>query len=552
LAPVDQWVDVDDGWVDVDPSVGDEARRRLEARGVDPNRPVDTQMASEPGYFAGIWDSFVPSREAALGIVSAVGARGPVEQVKSLYGLGKGVVSAQLEQAGKAKDAYLSGNIRDGMAHSVAAGTPLVGPAVAHINEELGKGNIEYGGGLATGLAASLFLPGAAKGKVAKMTAGAADDIVRAEQQYASVFGKNRPLAQKMTPEMMDRGVVVKDPVALAGEADAAASAIDVDSMIPKGTQIPAKPILDRIKAAQADEFHNVNGQMVPKTPEAEAVVAGLDEYASLIQQHAVNGGIDAQQALELRRLWEKGPGQRGLYTNPDKAVSPTMAVHMDAADSIRPELNALPGVGAANAEKSFQINMQTIAKAAPSTKSIGGAVYDGAKVMAAGGFLHAVPFAGQLVGGATTAYGAVKILRDVPKTAQWKTTSAIHKRNFAKALQSGDYSTAAELGAGIVSGELIADDYGYRAAVQNLASQMPQQTPAVARQVIAQQEAVYIDPEGNEVSVPPGVMTAFASEPGPENSPLSRWLDAMGDQKKIKPGGQLTFRRGKKQFADY
>jgi hypothetical protein len=528
---------------------GAEAASRLKARGIDPDRPVDDQMEKAHGCLAGLYDSIIPSREALSGILNAAGGQGPVEQAKALFGLGKNLVGAQLDQAGKAKDAYLRGDIIEGMGHSAAAGTPLIGPAAANAGEEIKEGNISYGLGKAAGLVATSLLPARAGGRVEKMTAGAADDIARAEQAYGSVFSKSkgqRNLVERSVPEMMDRGIVVNDPKVLAAKADDAAAAIDIEGMIRPGTTVQAQPILDRIRQAQTEEFHPVNGSLVPKTPEAESIVAALDDYADLIRQHSVNGAIDAHQALELRQRWEKGPGDRGLYADPNKAVSTSNAVHMEAAGAVRPEINAIPGIGPANAEKSFQLNLKKIAEAAPQAKTPGAVMKDFGTHLAAAGLAQALPGVGNVVGAGIAGWGSVKVLRELPKTPAWQTARAIHKRDFAKALQAGDYSTAAEIGAGIVSGELIADEFGHREAVREVRATVPANvSQRVAAQLIGSQTASYVQPDGIEVPVPPGVVSAFLAGNMEEmDSPINRWLRAMSDQKKIESGGRLRFSR--------
>lgn len=532
-------------------SVADTARRRLEAQGVNPDVPVDPEDNRQPGFWRGLYDSIVPSREAIVTMAKLANAQGPIEQAKAAYGVGKGIVEAQVDQGKKAYESYKQGDLIEGAGHALAAGVPLVGPAAAEAGEEIAEGNIGYGLGKATGLVGQVLVPSGA-GRAAEGVAAAAPvKIAAAEAKYASTFGKkNAALAEKLAPEMMDRGMVVSEGAGLADQAGQAASAIDVDALVQQaaasGQKLDVQPILQRIQQAQADEFHVVNGQSVPKSPESQAIADSLQEYSDILAQHADSAGkIDPVQALELRRTWEAKPGERNFYTNPNLKVSDPMKVRMEAADSVRPEINTLPGVGAANAEKSLQLNIQKIAESMPKTKGVGEVLSEGGKKIAVGIAASHVPVPGaQFVGGGAAAYGAYQVLRDLPKTPAWKTAGAIHKRNFYKAMKSKDLATAAEIGAGIVSGQLIADDFGYKSATQQLMRDAESLgDPSMSQRYLSGQTARYVGPDGATIEVPRGIMIATMNgDMSRDETPMTRWLSAMEKQKKIKPGGRIQF----------
>jgi hypothetical protein len=529
--------------------VGEQARQRLAAQGINPDVPVDPEANRGPGFFQGLVDSIVPSRETALSSLKAINIFNPVGQAEAIYDMGKGVVSGQIDQMGKAKGSYLRGDIVEGMGHAAAGAMPLIGPAAAQAGEQIAEGNIGYGLGQAAGLVGQVLAPAVGPARARQMQPRAPEMVKAAESQYASVFSKGqRPLAESMAPEMMNRRMVVKDPKLMMDEADAAASAIDVDAMVSQAAQsgqtVPLQPIIQRIDKAIADEFHAVNGQQVPKSPESQHIVDSLAEYKTILTQHAPNGVIDPVQALELRRTWEAKPGERGYFTNPNAKISDPMAVRMEAANAVRPELNALPEVGAANAEKSFQLNVKKLGNTAPQGKLPYNVMEDAGKTMAFGTMAHFVPGVGNLIGGGVQAFAMMKALRDLPKTPQWKTASAIAKRDFAKSLASGDVLKAREIAAGITSGALISDDYGHKAATEQLKAEAAQAgPPEVARQIVAGKRAVYEDPSGKQIPVPAGIMSAFAQRDYEHaDSPINKWLEAMGKQKKIQPGGQLRF----------
>lgn len=166
-------------------------------------------------------------------------------------------------------------------------------------------------------------------------------------------------------------------------------------------------------------------------------------------------GEISPETALNLRR-------DADYYSNPDSdrfGDVPSVRMPGDAhlASSLRREINADPAAAAANAEKSLWLDIKKVADATPQGKRIADVLMENLRVAGAGalGKTLGVPLFGELAMGAA----ALRILRDLPKTAQWRTASAVQKAKFAKALQSGDMAGAARAGADIVSGSAIMDN---------------------------------------------------------------------------------------------
>jgi hypothetical protein len=525
------------------PSVADEARARLEARGITPGSQVP-ETDHGPGFLRGVVDQLVPSREALSEIGSMLNLRGPVEQAKTVYGAGKNVLSAHADQVVKAKDSYLSGDIVEGMGHAAAAAMPVIGPAAAAAGEEIEAGNIEYGLGRGAGLIADVLLPGAGGRRASALQESAPTRILRAEEDYARTFGnsaKSRSIAERTVPQMMDRGMTFSDPKMLAANADEAATAINIDGLIQPGQTLQSQDILGAIDDLKAEQFSIINGNQVPKAPESFAISKALDDYAEIIRGHSTHGSIDAAKALELRRLWEDRVGK--FYESPSLSTPGSAEARMGAADSLRDPLNRLPGIGEANAEKSFQINVQKLGEAAPQSKTVGKVLGESGAIMGAGALVHTIPGVGPLVGGLTMGGAAIKALREIPKTPAWRTASAIHRRNFAKALQAGDYTTAGQIAGGLASGALIADEYGYPDAVGSLKQEIAAAgSPEMGRQVVARKSAVYRGASGDEIPIPRGIMAAFTNQHDRPDNALAFWLTAMGKQGKIRPGGQLVF----------
>jgi hypothetical protein len=90
-------------------------------------------------------------------------------------------------------------------------------------------------------------------------------------------------------------------------------------------------------------------------------------------------------------------------------------------------------------------------------SKGVTKVLTDAGKWAVGGAIGHAVPVVGQAVGGLGTMVAVVKILKELPKTPAFRTASAMMKRNYGKALQSGNYAEAARIGAGIAAGENLA-----------------------------------------------------------------------------------------------
>lgn len=121
-----------------------------------PARPedfMDPQPAAPEGsalgrFASGAWEMLNPVT-AVTGLASA--AASPWET-------GKALIGAQLEQGGKAVDAFREGRYSEAAGHAGAAALPVLGPIAANIGEGIAAdGDIAGGLGRATGIAAPIL-----------------------------------------------------------------------------------------------------------------------------------------------------------------------------------------------------------------------------------------------------------------------------------------------------------------------------------------------------------------------------------------------------------
>ena len=214
----------------------------------------------------------------------------------------------------------------------------------------------------------------------------------------------------------------------------------------------------------------------------------------------------------------------------------------------------ATPGIRAARTaikdEITFNRNVAQITERLSGGPDINNILYEGAKTSL--GLEIGSAVAGSVVPGSTAALGFakghnyVRVMQQIPKTAAWKTALPLYKREFGQALQTGNFERAAEIGAGIMSGVLLPDDFGHREAVTALGEELDA-VPNVnmKRQVVGRKSAVYGGPDGQQFPIPQNVMSQFAGAQRLTafDSPISAYLTAMEKQGKIKKGGRLEFR---------
>jgi hypothetical protein len=438
-------------------NVSNQARQNMER--------IKAETPEEKTFLGGLRDAVIPSREALGEIGQMVNVTDPVGQIKAYGRMGKGLWDAQMNQANEAKSSFREGNYLEAAGHMAGAYLPVIGPAAAEAGEDIKGGDIGYGLGKAVGLVGTALTPGGVKARNAAKVKNAPKIIAKAEADYAGLFGKsakNAEIAEKVTPGMMDRGVKFTNPRGdLAELAETKATAADkaVDAAIDSMPEpVSLNKVLDRTTASK-------DKALTPYGPDSQAIYEKIDDYErNVLPQNAdAAGNIEPQTARELRRLFDQKPAARGAYSGADN-LTPDVQAREAVGNALRGELNTDAAVAAANAEESFWLNVKRIAEAAPEGKGMAAIVADNAKMAGAGALAGAaaaaigMPALGA-IGGAPVMYAVYRTIRDIPRTPAWRSASAIRRRNFGKALQSGNYGKAAEIGAEIAAGGLIADE---------------------------------------------------------------------------------------------
>ena len=280
--------------------------------------------------------------------------------------------------------------------------------------------------------------------------------------------------------------------------------------------------------------------EMVTSAEKAYANAMGggslTESMAAKMMDAGISGRNPAKLAEEAGQAAMAARTEASALSAARDAIPPAKAT--DASTFARGAQRKQLGVArdAAITEAEYQANFQKTAEAIPRGKTIKNILIEG---MQPGH--HAV-----VRPAITTPAGALSALNEIRKMPVWKTTLAIHKREFGKAIAAGDFETAASIGAGIASGALIADKFGHRDAIMSLESEVASaEKPELRRQMVALKRGVYVQPDGTEVLVPQPVMTRmlYAPRVNELESPIQAWLSDMAKQGRIRSGGRLEFR---------
>jgi hypothetical protein len=395
------------------------------------------------GFGQGIKSTLLPSWDGVKQMGKLAGASGPIQQGGAFLDVLKNAAGSANDQRKKAMESLRGGNLIEGGGHALAAAIPILGPAAAQAGEKIADGQIMEGLGEGAGLVLGALTPRVAGNKtaaVARNTATALD--ANAVKQYTKALGgtKYEKATQEVAQGLIDRRVKTSNPRRdLAAKANANASAVDVDGIAAQQPPMDVDAAIQRIEAVKKDLSRDVNGTQVWKDTNSEAIAAGLDEYADLLRQHAVNGQIPMDAAIDLRRTWGEKPGRAGAWLKDDPSLSDNMAVRADASQSLGGAINENPAVAAANKEKSFWLKTMSVAKSAPENKPLA-TPYDIAGITLGSG----ASALGLPVGGVAGAIGALDVGRRIMTHPAWRTTSAVNKARIADLLQAGDFRGAA------------------------------------------------------------------------------------------------------------
>lgn len=357
--------------------------------------------------------------------------------------------------------------LKEALYRSVAA-IPVVGPIADSLTQQV-AGDIrggDYGG--AAGSLAGLVVAPKVMGKAMNAFGERIAPHLRAsaQKQYGGMFSpraRDAAVVERAVPEMIQRGIKVKDPkadLADLAQSEGRTAAIQKRNVLAaneaQGATIETQPVLDGI-ALKKGALNNATGAV---SPAAERATKLYDDLSGRLQQEATvtPQGPATGQALgvgpaeKFRRNWDASA--KDTFNNPGATVE-NPEVYKAAANAIRAELNQLPGMRAANKEVGFWRDVDRLAEHAPASKTIGNVVGDGAtRVLgeSAWGFVHP----GML---AKSAAEAVRTIHAATRTPQWRSASAIRKAKIAGYLETGNVGPAMEELGYIMQGARGADD---------------------------------------------------------------------------------------------
>jgi hypothetical protein len=244
-----------------------------------------------------------------------------------------------------------------------------------------------------------------------------------------------KAIAQKVAPELLERRTVA---LTRQGFADAveqhltdAAQALDDElTNVPSGYQLNKNGIVKALENAKSKlnlEVLDVNGNPMPSTPQADAVLKFADGLKTVVN----NADPSFTNMRSVRQAWDTAIDAAKGFNLPSDRLQ--VRIQKYGANAIREELaKATPDLGAVNREFSFwknvqdltetmvdRINLKPPARLAPSLGAITGFGAGGPK-------------------GAAMGYAAMKALRGATESAGWQTMSAVGKNELAKAIMTG------------------------------------------------------------------------------------------------------------------
>lgn len=365
------------------------------------------------------------------------------------------ILSAANDQRLKAHEEFDKGHWGQGVARSVAAAIPILGPVAAEAGEQIGSGDIAGGLGKATGIIAPI-VAARAIGKSTPAKAAVKADRLRREAEglvsdrvLAPANPKYKVPAQKVAPELLKRGVQ-GDRVAIQQFADdligTAEQQLDDLATTHAADRLPTAPTLKTLDDAMAKmQFDGPHGPQVNP--------AFQDAYSELAKQRQFVADRGADMSLaDMRRLrqsldavskkagaFSKASGDLGLSAVEDAVLETGNALRDQIATS-RPEF------AGPNADMHLGLTLRDIldpAKGRPKTPSVttgatGGLHTTGAIV---GSVASNIPIVKSIA--AFVASDLIPRIRNAQVSPQNQLRLAQDKFKLAQALKAGKPSVA-------------------------------------------------------------------------------------------------------------
>lgn len=427
---------------------------------------------------------------AARGVYQAV--RHPIETAGNIW-------DAQMEQFGKAGDAFREGRYVEGVGHAGAGALPLVGPAAANVGEQFAEGDIAGGLGATTGLVAPVAAAGALRGRIAQRRQRGDPAILErqaAQQVSQRVLAPGnvafRGRAEAIAPEILHRGMKGgRDELAQAADEGMAQAGAQIDDAITAGgggtSGIVVDPIVAQLR--RRIESLSINGEPIKG---AEGRVAGLQARIDQIERTArqarqrpglapagqpvTAGPRGAMSFDDLRRIRDEqyriADEARAYRRMGSPELSDEGFAAAETGSAIRQEFARLsPDLAAANADYTFFKTLGDVLDqaqgrpkvSAPTQGVTGGSATTGAVV---GGMVS--PKAAFVLG---VVRPWIQRIRSEPA---WQLADAQSKLRLAEAIRNGDVPAAQRLMVRIGEGTVVTATTPTESQIPNTAPAMP------------------------------------------------------------------------------
>lgn len=354
---------------------------------------------------------------------------------------------------------------------SAANGLPLLSRMAIEAAGNAGIAEAQGGNPLTAGVLGAAA-PGV--GAIAEKVVPALKDA--AAKQVVEALGptkeRYKAMAERLTPEILKRGLRGSREALQAKAADAASAAgEEIDQAIQQfgGRAVPTAHIVDSLESAKnafrtsvrqpiAEVPASAASRVVRVEPDGTAVVAHEFEPRAIRQLESLQNTIKelgpevrADQLIAVRRAWDKVVDQAGGFAHrAGGAIGVPLADQSEAAakraatTAIRQQLNeSVPELSALNKEFSFwkgldDVTSQTLRRTQPHGPGLmkTGAEIAGNVVGAAAGVTHGPAGA---VGGAFALGKLAKLAQSTFNSPRWKLASAQMKDALAEAIASND-----------------------------------------------------------------------------------------------------------------
>lgn len=337
------------------------------------------------------------------------------------------------------------------------------GDAALSHSEALATGAAQEALPVYVGAKAPAYLRESAAKDIAQAVRPSTEGQIREARDAANVLMAKIPFAK--TSQEMVGGME-------AGLGKASAELEALYSSVPTTHPVSSTPIIQGLEKARDNYLLRSTSETIPGS---NGIVK---QYQNMIDWFKAHPNFSVQELRQQRQVWDQ---TLNWWKGSMAKKSPADEVVENTANLVRNQINTtFPDIGAKNAEVSSWKTLHDLSKAAEPKDWIGGAAKDMVPYAVAGAG------AGMLTGHPSTWGAGVAsawILRQVTKTAAWKTASAIAKSDAADLIEKGSVDQAMKL---LSRGGSMAEQGAVKGAVNFARATLrppPQEQPATALQ---------------------------------------------------------------------